>query len=270
MRLIYDYNSFRSFLKDYYLVQKKKVPSFSYGVFARQCGLSSPAHIQLILSGKRNLTVHNLHRVAEALVLPQGELDFFEALVHQNQAETPAEKKFYERRLEQLRLGKPLSSARIKVSRLLSNAYFPAILLSIEGKEIESAVAAASPRFGYSQDQIRELLNQLLREGVIELVHQKIRLSQRHLILRDQKTKSQAQKSFLRQQTQLSVKAFERMYEQDGKFFAHTFTLSHESLEQYTQEIHTLIERITKLSDEEPNDTVMQLNVQLFPYERNL
>lgn len=266
MRLVFDYRSFRDFLKDYYKLQKDKNRSFSYSVFARQCGLSSAAHIQLILSGKRNLTVQNIHRVADALSLPLEEREFFETLVHLNQAETHAEKKFYERRLRQMQIDKPRSSARLKVSSLLGNAYFPALLLSVDGKEMEEAISAASVRFSYSRNEITKLLEQFRREGVIELVDGRIQLSQRHLILHDKKASSQAQKSSLLQQLRLSLKAFEERYDRDAKFYSHTFTMAEAAHERCTMEIHELIERITKISDEEPGEEVMQINVQLFPY----
>ncbi|MGK5090322.1 TIGR02147 family protein [Bdellovibrionota bacterium FG-2] len=269
MRLIYDYKAYRAFLKDYYLSQKEKNPSFSYAVFAKQVGLSSSAHIQLILSGKRNLTVHNIHRVAETLSLPQGELDFFETLVHLNQAEGVSEKKFYAERLLNLSVDKPQSSRRLKVSFLLSSGILPALLLSIEGKTLSSATSAGD-RFGYSVDETEKVLKQLLKEGVIRLEEDHIRLSHRHLILHDKKAQSQAQKNFLSQQLRLSTRAFERMYEKEGKFFAHTFTINPAGMARYIDEVKTLLEKMTQLSDAEAGDSVMQLNLQLFPYEKSL
>lgn len=269
MRLIFDYKSYRTFLRDYYLWQKGRHPSFSYAVFAKQVGLSSAAHIQLILSGKRNLTVHNIHRVADALALPSGELEYFEALVHQNQAETAAEKKYYSERLSRLSGHKPQSSRRLKVSYLLSSGILPALLLMIEGKNMKAA-ASAGDRFGYSAEEAEKILKQLLKEGVITLQDDQIRLSQRHLILHDKRTQSQAQKAFLGQQLRFSVRALETMYEKEAKFYAHTFTISSRNKERYLDEIKGLLERVTQLSDEEDGDSVMQLNIQLFPYERDL
>ena len=269
MRLIYDYNSYRSFLKDVYLFQKDKNPSFSFSVFAKQLGLSSPAHIQLILSGRRNLTVHNIHRAAEGLALPRGELEYFETMVHCNQAQSPSEKKYYDERLTALRAGKPRSSARLKVSSLLSSGILPALLLSIDGKRVDG-VGRVGESFGFSEQETAKILNQLVREKILEIKDSKYRLSQRHLILHDRKAQSQAQKSFLSQQLRLSQRAFERMYEKEGKFFAHTFTLNAASLERYVEEMKKMIEKITELSDEEAGETVMQLNLQLFPYEKSL
>ena len=60
------------------------------------------------------------------------------------------------------------------------------------------------------------------------------------------------------------------MYNQQGKFFAHTFTITENGLDKYSDEIKTLLEKITKLSDEETGTQVMQLNIQLFPYEKGI
>ncbi|OFZ19998.1 MAG: hypothetical protein A2X94_11585 [Bdellovibrionales bacterium GWB1_55_8] len=273
MRLVYDYKSYRLFLKDCYLSQKNRHPAFSYSVFAKQIGLTSPAHVQLILSGKRNLTAHAIHRVAEALSLPKAELDYFETLVHLNQAEAANEKKFYAERLAQLSPNKPGSSARLKTSFLLSNGLLPALLLSIDGKD-QGLAAQAGVNLGYTPDETRKIIQQLLKEDVICLKDEQtgtvIRLSQRHLILHDKKARSQAQKNFLAKQLRLSSTAFETMYELEGKFFAHTFTIHPETLSLYVDQIKALIEKMTHLSDEQVGDQVMQLNVQLFPYAKSL
>ncbi|MCM2323113.1 MAG: TIGR02147 family protein [Oligoflexia bacterium] len=269
MRLVYDYSCYRTFLKEHYLEQKTRHGSFSFAVYAKQLGLSSASHIQLILSGKRNLTVHGIHRVVEALGLPKAEIDYLEALVHENQAESDAEKAYYRERLFLLRKEKPASSARVRVSHLLSSGILPALLLSVDGKELETALGAAE-RFSYSREEFRKLLDLMLKEGLITLKDGRIRLSQRHLILHDKKARSQAQKNFLAQQLRLSVRAFERMYEKEGKFFAHTFTMNPASRERYHEEVKSFITRVTQLSDEDPGDSVLQLNIQLFPYEKTL
>ncbi|HAR41649.1 MAG TPA: hypothetical protein DCS07_03305 [Bdellovibrionales bacterium] len=269
MRLVYDYKSYRVFLKDFYLTQKRKNSSFSYAAFARQLGLSSPAHIQLILSGKRNLTIHNIHLVADALSFSINELEFFETLVHFTQAESNSEKQFYERRLQELHKDKPESSSRLKVSFLLSSGILPALLLSIEGKHKDHALSGGEP-FGYSPAATKTILTQLLNEGIVTCEQNIYKLNQRHLILHDKKTRSQAQKQFLNQQLRLSVRAFDKMYNQDAKFFAHTFTIAPASFQKYQDEIKALLEKVTKLSDEESGEKVMQLNIQLFPYEKTL
>ena len=63
--------------------------------------------------------------------LPLAELDFFETLVHFEQAESSVELNYYKRRLDQLRIGKPKSSARQKLSKLLSSAFFPAVFTKV-------------------------------------------------------------------------------------------------------------------------------------------
>ena len=53
---IFRYADYRSFLRDYFVSQKKAIPGFSYRLFAQKAGFASPAFFKLVVDGKKNLS----------------------------------------------------------------------------------------------------------------------------------------------------------------------------------------------------------------------
>lgn len=100
---VYDYTSFREFLKDSYLFKRKKNPSFTESAFVKQIGLgaNSRGYLKLIIQGKRNLTNRTMHGIINCLKFTPKESHYFETLVYYNQAKNDEEKEFYFKRLEQ-------------------------------------------------------------------------------------------------------------------------------------------------------------------------
>jgi uncharacterized protein (TIGR02147 family) len=97
MPVIFSYLNYRQYLKDFYHEKKQANPQFSYRVFSRLTGYSSPNFIKLVILGERNLTKDGIARLIKALKLKKRESKFFETLVQFNQAPAREEKiKHYE------------------------------------------------------------------------------------------------------------------------------------------------------------------------------
>lgn len=97
---VYDYTDFRLFLKAYYEGQKKSNPAFSYRYFALRAKINSSGLFKNVVDGKRSLGRGLIVRFAEAMRLGKKEAEYFENLVHFNEAATIEEKRiFFERML---------------------------------------------------------------------------------------------------------------------------------------------------------------------------
>ena len=92
---IFAYINYRTYLKDFYEAKKKSNPKFSYRLFSRLAGFSSPNFFKLVILSQRNLSVESLDKVCAALKIKAREADFFSALVAFNQSRTHQEKKFF-------------------------------------------------------------------------------------------------------------------------------------------------------------------------------
>lgn len=89
---IFEYENYRSFLKDYVAYSKNKHPQFSYRYIAQKAGFTSPNFLKLVIDGKRNLSPKSLLQFAKAFKFSNSETEFFESLVHFNQSQEESQK----------------------------------------------------------------------------------------------------------------------------------------------------------------------------------
>lgn len=90
---VFGYINYRTYLKDVYEERKKANARFSYRLFSRLAGFTSPNFFKLVILGQRNLSSDSLAKVSRALKHKPREAEFFESLVHFNQSEDRGEKK---------------------------------------------------------------------------------------------------------------------------------------------------------------------------------
>ena len=124
MTTVFDYQQYREYLRDYYLDQKLRKTGLTYSRFSSVAGIRSPNYLKVVIDGQKNLTPENIVRFAKALGLKEQESDYFEALVHFNQAKTPMQRDFFEERLARVRSRYSGKSLR---ERLLSEHEFEAV-----------------------------------------------------------------------------------------------------------------------------------------------
>src|SRR4051812_46283681 len=212
MKLIYSFENHREFLKAYYLGQKKTSAGFSYAKFSEKAGLGSPNYLKLIIDGKKNLTIANIHQFARALNLRGDEQNYFEALVLKTQSSTRAETSFYHQRMKSIRQGKPKRALDTHASALLEKWYFPAILLWLSGKTPAEDLSPLRESLGMSDAELSDALDKILGEGLCVLRDGRYVLSEDHWLFRDKQAKRQAHQAFLTAQLERSKKSLATQY----------------------------------------------------------
>ena len=100
MKAVFTYNSYRTFLSDYYQSKKESNPSFSFRFFAKKAGLQSSNYLKLVMDGERSLSHKTVLKFIKGLNLNEWEALYFENLVFFNQAEDESEKAFYAKNME--------------------------------------------------------------------------------------------------------------------------------------------------------------------------
>lgn len=81
---LFNYLSYRDFLRDFYTNQKSHSPWYSYRVFAQQAGLASPNYLKLVIDGQRRITDKTLDAFIKGLKLDILESNYFKTLVLYN------------------------------------------------------------------------------------------------------------------------------------------------------------------------------------------
>ena len=95
--LVFDYLSYRDYLREAWGVLQARSKRHSYRWFSRKAGLGSPSYLKLVMDGDRNLSDDTAGRFAHGFDLGPQETRYFVALVRMNQADTTEERsRWYE------------------------------------------------------------------------------------------------------------------------------------------------------------------------------
>src|SRR3954468_669767 len=92
---VFNYQDFRSFLRDFYKERRLKDRKFSIRFFARRAGLRSQNYLKVVMDGRRSLTSRNMPKFVKGLGLDTSQAEYFEALVNLNQARDVVERRQY-------------------------------------------------------------------------------------------------------------------------------------------------------------------------------
>lgn len=84
-------SQYREVLRAHLEAKKRVNPRYSFRQFATLAGFKSPNYLQLILDGKRNLSIDTAHTLATRLKFPKGEREYFVALVRLENASSESE-----------------------------------------------------------------------------------------------------------------------------------------------------------------------------------
>lgn len=264
MKAIYQYVDYKTFLKDWFLERKKSPSGFSYAKFSQLAGLGSPNYMKVVIEGKRNLTIANIHQVAAGIRLNFDETQYFEALTLLGQSKTQIEKSYFKRRLRNLKQSKPARSFELKHVNLIGQWYFPAVVVILDGCAITEAQRTIRQKTGLNDRQVGEVISALRENNMLQEENGFYKLEFSHFLIHDKKALSDANKQYLRDQLRLSSELLDKKYSKGPKFYAHTFTVSKDSFLTYAEKIDSFISTLTAESNEESPDEVTQLNIQFF------
>lgn len=271
MKNVFEFSDYRLFLQHFYET-KKSERDYSYRMFSKSAGLGSANYLKLVMSGKKRLTVANIHQFARGLGLSGKDHEYFEALVLQNQAKNKTEKNYYTRRLKSLKVSTPATQSKKKFNELVANWYVPALVLLFEGvlaKDEAKLVTEAQNLFGVSINQIKDTLAILYKNKVINLVDGKYEIEARHLYSEDRKSIDQSHKVFLAAQIKRSLHELEERYRSGAKFFSHVIIIDPEMLSEVISRFQIYLSEVSSLSDDVPGNFLIQINSQIFPIGSN-
>lgn len=92
---IFNFTDYREYLKAYYQGMKNSRNYFSFRYFSKIAGLGGKNYFQMVMVGKRNLSLVTIAKFTQALKLSKKEGAYFEAMVLYNQAENELDKDRY-------------------------------------------------------------------------------------------------------------------------------------------------------------------------------
>jgi uncharacterized protein (TIGR02147 family) len=265
---VYDYLDYRSYLIDMFHYRKAKMSHFSYRFFSNKAGFASPNFLQLVVTGQRNLTNSSIAKVAKGFALKRKEREFFEYLVFMNQATVHDEKNHYYRKMISIVGYKSIATIEKDQYEYFSKWYYPAIreLLTL-GKDVATPkmiAAKLNPKITPKQaESALQLLKKLklikqTPSGGWEQVHEDISTGP--------EIKSMAAANFHKEMLQLSVASIDRFPASQRDISGLTLSIRRENIKEMKTRLASFRKELMELASiEDKPDTVVQINIQLFP-----
>ncbi|MCP4914967.1 MAG: TIGR02147 family protein [Oligoflexia bacterium] len=272
---ITEYLDYRKYLKDFYLQKKEANPDYSYRLFMKKGGLSSPSHLKMIMDGERNLTSNTIPKYIKALGLTnKTEIEFFENLVHYSQAKNQETKLDYFNRLLEQKRKKGLSPLELEQYDFLSTWYHVVVyvLIDLPGFKNDLDWLALKLKKKVSKRHIQNALENLKKLSLIEDDPIKgLRQTQGALSTPDADMKSQAIYEYHKSMITLANHSLDEDLVSEREFNGVTFPIDKDKLPLLKEKIREFRKEINELtSNMESAKDVYQLNIQLFPLTKDL
>lgn len=264
---IYDYISYRGFIKDYYLDQKKKDSKFSYRSFADRAGFKTKTFIPKVINGEKKLGQRSMFMLVKAMKLNKRESSYFEAMIAFN------DERNFEKMVPLFYLVQKLSTKSDKSVRR-ENAFYCYgewyhrvlyELIPIFDWKDDFEVLAKSVNPPITPNQAKKAVKRLEESGFIERDSSGKYVKTLNTIFIESPLMELAGRILMKQMLEKGTRAFRKSYNEQGLVML-TTKVSFEELEQIKREIETFNNKIIEIVNKDSlKEQVIQLNIQLFP-----
>jgi uncharacterized protein (TIGR02147 family) len=163
---IYDFPSYRIYLKEITAERIRKNPSFSLRAMAKQLGLS-PSSYSDVLQGRRNFSVKTAMRIATKIGLNDAEVEYFCLLVELESSSNMGRKSHLLNRARQLNPHRELESLDLDKFSAIAQWYHLAILTTMTLDNMVFNPQTVSEHLGLPKLEVDLALQRLQRIGLV-------------------------------------------------------------------------------------------------------
>lgn len=266
---IYGYLDYRRFLRDWFEAKKTANPRFSHRVFARMAGVASPSLLLAVMEGKRNLTPVTIEGFCSALSLSAETMDFFEALVALDQAESHDERNKAWERVRAVRRFREARRLAGEGVEYLSCWYYPAIreLASCDDFRADPDWIATRLRPRVTPAQARKALEVLQTLGLLRPDKSGHLVAADASIVTPHEVAGLAAVNYHLGMIERARDALTTVPADERHYCAVTVAIPMSLVPRLKRELDAFQERLLDLCDAsvDPRERVYQLNLQLLP-----
>ncbi|MBD3419464.1 MAG: TIGR02147 family protein [Chitinivibrionales bacterium] len=270
---VFEFLDYRKLLKNLYEERKAQFPHFSYRYIAQKVGFSSAGFLTNIISGKRNISAEYIFRFAELFKFNKAETEYFELLVHFNQANSHEQKRYYFEKI----LANKKSKIAITDARhyeFYSKWYYTAIREIVDAYPISDnfdklaklVFPPIKPAEAKKAVELMELTGFIKKDknGIYEQTET--------FITTGYEAKSVAITNFLMQMADLAKAAIDRIPRNKRTISSLTYTISEEGYQQIHERLKSFHREILEIvrADKKENkqDRVYHINFHVFPISK--
>lgn len=264
---LFEYQDYRTFLKDWYQSAKKANSGYSYRVFAKKAGFHTSNFLMLVMQGKRNLTEESLSKVLLGLSFNKQEQEFFRNLVFFNQAKTNHEKDSYYQKLLQSKKFSQLKPIEKQHYEYYAAWYHPVIRELVISKDFDGAPEWISKRLLMSITPAQAAKSIDLLEGLGFIKKTKKGWEQASsIVTTGPELTSFVVHNYHKALLDLSKEVMDKLTLADRDVSSLTLGIAKKRLPQLRAKIREFRQEVLKMvSDDIVPEEVVQLNIQFFP-----
>jgi uncharacterized protein (TIGR02147 family) len=269
---VFDYSSFRIWIKDYVEACKNIDPSFSYRAAAKKFGFASPNYLQQVIDGKRNLGDKSILQISTACKIGKKASRYFSLLVQFAQAEDFTEKNGL---FSEIIRSKTNSSVLKIIADQLEyyNEWYHCVVRELVlGMKIDSMDYAAIARSVYPAilpKQVKKSIGMLLKLGFIRANEAGIIEQTSPLIATDRETQSMAVRNFHGKMLGIAQDSLTSVPSEKREISSITMKVSRAGFDRVKRHIQDFKEELMQIIKEDENtDRVYQANFTLFPLSK--
>jgi uncharacterized protein (TIGR02147 family) len=268
---ICDYVDYRFFLRDYYAAQKNSSNTFTYRSFAQKAGVS-PSILKDILSGRQNLSVKVMRKYAQAMNLTEKETAYFETLVCFNNGKTNSEKNAYFGEMVRLRGRSAIKFLDGKQYDFFTKWYHPVVreMMTARGFGDDADAIARSIIPRVTPAKVRKSIALLRDLGLVCRNPEGKWLVADKVISSEYEIHSVALKNYHNEMLDCARNALENFSSDRREFQGMTLSATRETCRRLKERIRLFTDELLNIAagDKNSAETVFQVNVHLFPFER--
>jgi uncharacterized protein (TIGR02147 family) len=266
--VVYDYRDYRAFLKDTWKYRKKQKAHFSYRLFSKKAGFSSPNFLKLVIDGQRNLTNESVAKIARGFDLKKQEREFFENLVFMNQAADLEEKNHYYRKM--MSVGGNLKIRKLERAffEYFSKWYYPAVreIVMLGSRDHTAKQVASMLMPSITVREARKALRLLQELGFIRKDKDGRWEQCDKALTTGPEVRSLAVANFHREMLKRADDAIERFAAHERDISGLTLSTTGDKIAELKKKIVAFRKEVLNLvCDDDVPDEVVQLNIQMFP-----
>jgi uncharacterized protein (TIGR02147 family) len=271
MKNIYNYTSYRLFLKEYY-EERKALEGYTYRDFSKETGMNSSSWLMHLVRGTKNLSEDTSARIAKALHFNRHETEYFDLLVHFTQAQDSETKNFFFHKI--LDLKKKLKIIRIGEEQYeyYTKWYYPVIRSLVSKVEWNDDFGILAKKLlpPITESEAKKSVVLLEKLGFIEKNMSGKWVQKNDVISTGDEVMSLNVVNYHKQVTRLAENAFDLSSKEWRDISSLTLGINRDdvkAIKAKIQQFRKEIMEIARASDEA--DRVYQLNFHFFPVSKS-
>ncbi len=266
MQPIFEYLSYRIYLKEFYTARKKESPWFSYRYISKKVGID-PGYIVKIFQEKYHLAPKHIQKFCELCKLDAQESEYFECLVHFEKAKSQNQIREY--------FNKLLSFKELKSQQLTADQYeiyqkwhYSAIRSLIDYYDFKGDYKALGKKLSppISAKEARTAVGRLEKLNLIYCDDDgRFRLTD-HILTFGEKWHTLAIHDYQREVMRLAGESLDRHVKDDRDISSVTISIDRKDLPEIKEQVTHFRQSVLKyICDKKDENSVYQLNIQLYP-----